>query len=298
LGSRRRRRSSTWSPQALAAEHPDANAGRGVRLMRLVDSLTAHVSTRLWFLLAAAGCVLLVVCANVANLLLTHASGRRRELAIRSAIGATRMHLFRQALTEGLVVAWAGGALGLLLAAWALPSLVALAPPDIPRLAEIGIDRAVLFFTLAAATVVGIACALAAAAFVDYADPGRSPAMRVRSGAVTSRRVRQGLILAEVALALMLVIAAGLLVRTMRAVGALELGFEPRNVLAVGLAPDMRKYKGVVAKARFESDLVTRVRELPAVVAAGIGSRPLLGGGGTETRISLTPDGAESTSSS
>lgn len=278
----------------LSAAYPDANAGYRVKVIPLIESLTTHVSTRLWFLLAAAGCVLLIVCANLANLILAHVSGRRRELVIRSAIGATRMHLIRQSLTEGLVIAWAGGALGLLLAVWALPSLLAIAPPDVPRLAEIRLGGAVVLFTAAAATLVGIACGLAPAFFVDHVHPGRASTIGVRGGATAGRRVRQGLIVAEVALALMLVIAAGLLVQTLRAIGGLELGFEPRNVLAVGIgAQDMRKYRSMAAKAQFESELVTRVRELPGVAAAGIGSRPIAGGG-MGTRITLIPGADES----
>jgi putative ABC transport system permease protein len=265
----------------LALKYPRANTDRGIRLSPLLQAQTAAVRAELWLLLGAAACVLLIACANVANLLLAHASGRRLELATRLALGATRAHLVRQTLTESLLISVAGGAAGFALAAWALPALVALAPAATPRLNEISVDWRMLAFAAVASIVVGLACGVAVVLSMNRVNPqggGLRP-----SGADSAhhgRRFRQGLIVAEIALALMLVVAAGLLVRTLRVLGAQELGFNPRNVISVGLALDFAKYdprNGAIGQ--FEADLLERLASAPGVVAAGIGSRPLGGGG-------------------
>jgi putative ABC transport system permease protein len=234
----------------------------------------------LWLLLGAAACVLLIGCANVANLLLAHASGRRLELATRLALGASRAHLVRQTLTESLFISLAGGAAGFALATWALPALVALAPAGTPRLNEIAVDWRMLAFAVVASIVVGLACGLAVVLSMDRVNPqGSGLRPSGADSAHHGRRFRQGLIVAEIALALMLVVAAGLLVRTLRVLGAQELGFNPRNVISVGLALDFAKYNprnGAVGQ--FEADLLQRLTAAPGVVAAGIGSRPLGGG--------------------
>ena len=262
----------------LAVAFPEANSGYDARVTLLLEAETAHVETQLWFLFAAVACVLLIACANVVNLLLTHAAGRRQELTTRIALGATRAHLVRQAVTEGLVLGVAGGSAGLLLAWLTLPSLVVLAPAAIPRLDEVRIDSGVFLFTAAISILVGVACGLASSLSVDAASSSGS--LRAMGAARSGRtaRFRQLLTMAEIALALMLVVAAGLLVRTMRSLGALELGFDPEKVIAVGLSPDLQKYRGP-AKALFEAELIARVRGISGVVAAGIGSRPLNAGG-------------------
>jgi len=226
-----------------------------VRVEPLLERLTASVRPQLWFLLGAAVCVLLIACANVANLLLAHASGRRLEFATRMALGANRGHLVRQAITEGLLLALTGGVAGLVLAWWALPALVALAPPTVPRLDEISVDGSVVAFAALMSLTVGLACGLVAslaAGRVDVTGALRSAA----PGGTNRGRVRQGLVVAEIALALMLVIGAGLLVRTMRQIGTIDLGFNPAGVIAIGLSPDIQKYGPEGAKAQFEADLI------------------------------------------
>ena len=232
-------------------------------------------------LLGAAGCVLLIACANVANLLLAHASGRRLELATRLALGASRAHLVRQTLTESLMISGAGGAAGFALASWALPALVALAPREIPRLHEVSVDGWMLAFATVASVAVGLACGLAVVLSMDRVNPqggGLRPSGADRSH--HGRRFRQGLTVAEIALALMLVVAAGLLVRTLRALNAQELGFDPRNVISIGISPDTRKYLAREgALTQFEADLIARLQSAPGVIAAGMGSQPLGSGG-------------------
>lgn len=275
----------------LEAEYPAANKGIGARVARMRDDLAAGVRTQLWFLAGAALCVLLVACANVSNLLLTHMSGRQRELATRVALGASRSHLVRQALTEGLLLACAGGAAGLLLAAAAVPALVAIAPANIPRLDEVGIGWEVSAFGTAISVIVGLACGTAAS--IAARRRGFDAPLRGvgAAGAAQGRRLRVALIVGEIAVALMLAVAAGLLVKTLRVVTKLPLGFDPSNVISIGISPDARALREEGAKA-IETELVSAIRSVPGVVAAGIGSRPLNGGGmGTAIRV---PGAAES----
>jgi putative ABC transport system permease protein len=264
----------------LAVKYPRANKDRGIRLSPLLQAETATVRMELWLLLGAAACVLLIGCANVANLLLAHASGRRLELATRLALGATRAHLVRQTLTESLLISVAGGAAGFALASGRCPPSW-LAPPETPRLHEISVDWQMLAFAVVASVVVGLACGLAVVFSMDRVSPQRAG---LRPSGVDAahhgRRFRHGLIVAEIALALMLVVAAGLLVRTLRVLGGQELGFDPRNVIGVGFSLDWHKYdyrSGAVGQ--FEAELMERLESAPGVVAAGIGSRPLGGGG-------------------
>jgi putative ABC transport system permease protein len=273
----------------LAATYPRANKDRGALVVSLRESVTANVRPQLWFLGGTALCVLLIVCANVSNLLLAHTSGRQRELATRVALGANRGHLVRQALTEGLVLACTGGLAGFVLARWAVPWLVSVAPATIPRLDEVTVGFQVLAFAAVVSVAVGLVCgavAIVGAGRIGLHSPLRSTGT---SGRSAGRRFRQGLIVTEIAMALMLSVAAGLLVQTMRAVTALPLGFDPSRVISVGLAIDIRKLDGAPAKARFESEMIAGVRSLPGVVAAGIGSSPL-GGGGMSTAIRLPDD--------
>jgi putative ABC transport system permease protein len=272
----------------LASAYPRANKGWAIRSVGLLESMTEGIRLQLWFLFGAAGCVLLIACANVANLLLAHAVGRRHELATRVALGASRAHLVRQAVTEGLLLAAAGGAAGLALAFWLVPLIVRLAPAAIPRLSEVAVDSRALVFTAATSLAVGLACGLAGWLRPDHAT-ARGALRSAGAAAGQGRRLRQALTVSEIAVALMLVVATGLLVRTVRTVGALELGFDPANVVSIGLTPDIRQYAGA-AKVQFESDLIARVRSLPGVVAAGIGSRPLGEGTfGTEVTLPESP---------
>ena len=277
---------------ALAVQYPEANKGWTLRATPLLKDTSASVRKQLWFLFGAAACVLIIACANVANLVLAHAAGRRHELATRVALGASRPALVRQSLTEGLVLGLVGGLGGFLLAFGAIPALVALAPPDTPRLAEISVNGRVLAFTSLMSIVAGLACGLAACLSLDRANPKH--AFR-QAGADTSTRrrpFRYALTVTQVALALMLTVASGLLVRTMRAVEGLELGFEPDHVLAIGLSPDYRKYGGLSGVHQFSARLLDRLKTHPGIVAAGVGSRPLGSGASTVVRVpGGSPDG-------
>jgi putative ABC transport system permease protein len=274
----------------IAAAYPDPHSQRGVRVVSLLDSLTDGVRTQLWFLFGSALCVLLIACANLSNLLLTLTVGRQRELATRVAVGATRAHLVRQTLTEGLVLALIGGAAGVALAFWAVPLLAGMAPRNIPRIREISVDARVLVFTAVAAAIVGVVAALAAAVCASR----RAFTSQLRAGGVVGPprlRMRQVLIVGEVALALVLAVAASLLVQTVRVLTSLPLGFDPENVVAVSVSPDRARVDTTAARAAYEAELLARVRAIPGVVAAGTGLRPL-GGGGLGAGIHLPEDPA------
>jgi putative ABC transport system permease protein len=274
--------------ERLADAYPVENSNRGqIQVISLRDNMTASVRTQLWFLFGMTICVLLIACANVMNLLLTLASGRQRELATRLAVGASMAHLVRQAVTEAIVLSAAGGLAGFLLARWTVPALIAIAPRTIPRLNEVSVGPAVLVFTLAISIAVGLVAGVGTAFAASRSVIG-APLRTAGAAAGQGRRLRHTLIVVEVALALMLAVAATLLVQTMRAVTALPLGFTPQNVIAAAIRQDVN---GQGTKADFEARFVSAIRRMPGVVAAGVGSRPLTSAG-MGTAISLPDDPA------
>jgi putative ABC transport system permease protein len=268
-----------------AADHPAENKDWGVRVVRPLDAVLSKtgVRSRLWLLGGAAACVLMITAANITGLLLVRASGRRVELATRSALGASRALLVRQLVTEAAVLSLLGGLAGIGLAYWSLPLLLRFAPPDIPRLADVSIDMRALATAVLACLVVGIGCGLAAAASSRQLRLATS----LRSGRIevlqAGGRFRRFLTAGEIALALLLVILSGLLLRTLRALNAVELGFNPRNVVTVQLNPDLRKYRNAGRMTAFQSEVIDRVRSLPGVLSIGTGPRALMGGGTMDT---------------
>jgi putative ABC transport system permease protein len=247
--------------------------------LRLRDQFFGNVRRPLWLMLGAVGFVLLIACANVANLLLTRATGRNRELAIRTALGARRGLIVRQLLTESLVLALAGGAIGLLLAAWGVSALQQAAPANIPRLASIAIDVPVLLFTLGLAVVTGVIFGVAPA--WHSASVSQSEALKEggRSGGEGSRgrRVRHVLAVVELAVALVLLVGAGLLVRSLAAIARTDLGFNPRNVLAMSIELPRQKYSEDARIVQFYQQVAERTAALPGVRSVGVGSSVLLG---------------------
>jgi putative ABC transport system permease protein len=276
--------------RTLAAAHPE-DEGWSVKVIAPLESVVTAVRTQLWLLSAAAGCVLLIAAANVTSLLLAHVSGRRPELGTRAAIGATRSHLLRQLFTEVLVLTAVGGGLGVALAYWSVPLLVRLAPATLPRLDEVAVDGTVIAFALVTSIAVGVGCGVAATLSLDRRcletaiGPGRLDA---RSH---GKRFRQGLTVAQIALALVLVVAAGLLVRTVRALGSVELGFDPHHVISVNASPSRRPVPGVGGFTAFNTALIEQVQRLPGVIAIGTGPEPLSAATGTIVSASSDVDG-------
>lgn len=262
----------------VAAEFPDPNPTRRFRAIPLLDTIVKDVRTHLTFLFGAVFCVLMVTCVNVVHLFFAHAAGRRVELATRIALGATRANLVRQTLTESALLAMMGGAGGLLLAAWTLPLLISIAPAGIPRLHEIQFDWST--FTVAAATSVGVAllCGGAASLPLTMIKPWRALGNVRGASTFEGRRLRRALAVAEIAVALMLVVASMLMVRTVRVLSALDLGFNPHGVIAATLprpAVPALDASGLTRMHEAEAQVIEAVRQLPGVVAAGVGGSPM-----------------------
>ncbi len=255
----------------LEAQYPVSNTGRGVRLVSLHEDIVGDVKPALLILLGAVGLVLLIACANVANLLLARATGRAKEMAIRTALGASRGRIVRQLLTESLLLSCAGGILGLLLAMWGVDLIVAASPADIPRLTEIGLDSGVLAFafgvSILTGLVFGIVPALAASKFSlneSLKEAGRSSTQGARSS-----RVRGVLVISEVALSLVLLVGAGLLVKSFFRLLQTDLGYDTARILALNVPLSKAKYPDADSQARFFQETVGRIGALPGVEAVG-----------------------------
>jgi putative ABC transport system permease protein len=259
---------------ALERRYPDANPGIGVRLVPMHEEIVGDVRQPLSILFGTAALVLLIACANVANLLLARAASRQRELAIRAALGAGRRRLIAQLLTESLVLAALGGAAGLVLAAWGIQALPSLAPSNLPRLTGVRIDTSVILYTSLASLVTGLVFGAAPALQSAAATAGEFLKERGRAGSqgARGRRLRAAVASAEVALALVLVIGAGLLLRSFVAMKKVDLGFDPRGILAVGVELPRARYAQDAQITAFFSDLASRLRALPGVESIGLGS--------------------------
>jgi putative ABC transport system permease protein len=254
---------------SLTAEHPNMNSAITADLEPLATRIVGDTRTVLWSLFAAVGCLLLVACVNVANLLVTRGASRRHELSVRAALGCGRFRLVRQLLVESLLLSLAGGALGLAAGWGLLRALVALAPADTPRLAEVGLDANAVVFALAAAMLSGLFFGLLPA-LSSSSVHGRELLRAPRVGAATaSARVRRVLIAAEVALAVILLTGAGLTARTMHALTSFNPGFDPTGVMTARVTVGGQKWDEDRFRA-FITDLLSEVRRLPGVTHAGL----------------------------
>ncbi|MBI1762104.1 MAG: ABC transporter permease [Acidobacteria bacterium] len=264
----------------LERQYPGINTDLGVEVTRLHDHLTGRVRRALWVLLGAVGCVLLIACANVANLLLARAPERQAEMALRAALGATRWRLLRQLLCECLALSVTGGLLGLMLAAFGVPLLTGLSASSIPRVEEIGISWPVLGFTLLMALLTGVIFGLAPALqtsgiqLVAALKEGKKGSL----GGVRARRWLNGLVVAELALALVLLTGAGLMLRSFRAVNAVEPGFDPHNLLTLAVPLPTGSYKEQAQQLQFYERALPALKQLPGVLAAaGVFRLPVTG---------------------
>ncbi|PYS88841.1 MAG: ABC transporter permease [Acidobacteria bacterium] len=275
--------------QRLAQSYPEnypPSRRFSLSVKPLLEQVVGDIRPALLVLLGAVGCVLLIACANVANLLLARAAIREKEIAIRTAIGASRGRVVRQLLTESVLLACVGGALGLLIAVWGLDALRALNPGNIPRLQNIGIDLRVLTFTFAVALFTGILFGLAPALRAAQVNLSESLKEGGRSLVSSSQhRLRSVLVVTEIALALVLLVGAGLLIRSFIRVQQVDPGFTARNVLSMRLSvnrPANATEMGEEANASrrlFYEQLLERTHHLPGVEAAGTASILPLGGG-------------------
>jgi putative ABC transport system permease protein len=278
--------------QSIAARlkevRPQSNTDVNAELVPMAEVVVGDSRRPLMLLFGAVGLVLLIACANVANLLLVRASARSRESAIRTALGAGRARLVRQLLTESVLLALIGATGGLLLAAWGTGLLVQALPAGTPRLDQVRLDGIVLVFTLLVATLTGIVFGLAPALRAARPDPVRELAEAARgSGGVHKRRLGASLVVAEIAVALVLLVSAGLLLRSFAAVSRVDPGFDAQRVTAVRMALPSRRYATAAQTVLFYQSLVARARELPGVRASAVASSVPFGGQGYSLSIAI-----------
>lgn len=263
----------------LGEVYPDADKKSGIALVPLKESVVGDIQPFLLVLLAAVGFVLLIACANVANLLLARSTGRTREFAIRTALGASRMRMIRQVLTESVLLALAGGAVGLLIAAWGTQASIKLLPEALPRAAEIHLDGRVLLFTFGASVCAGILFGLLPALKISGTGIHETLKEGGRGVSGARHRTQSVIVTVEMALALILLAGAGLMIRSLANLWSTDPGFDPRNVLSFGLAasqPFGDTPAGIRAAFRQLHDSIAAV---PGVQAASltVGSSPLSG---------------------
>jgi predicted permease len=259
----------------------DPNAPLVPVIVRVSDSLVGATRPYLWTLFGAVGFVLLIVCANVANLLLAHGEGRRKEMAVRTALGASRRRILVQLLTESTVFALAGGALGTLLAWGGTRALIALGPPSVPRLDLVGVDWVVLSYALITSLVAGLLFGLVPAARGSREAPAETLKAGARASSQgASRRMRRSLVIVEVALAVVMLSGAGMLLQSLLNLEREDLGFDARSVLTAKVSPSSNTYNDQRSIV-FYAQLLDRVRGLPGVRSAGAaGWLPAVDAGG------------------
>ena len=252
----------------LEQQYPDYNTHKGIQIESALSALVGNVRPALLIMLGAVACVLLIACANVANLLLARAMTRHREMAVRSALGASRLRVVRQLLTESVLLSLAGGLLGLGLAVWWSDLLIALGKKDIPRAIQVGLDWRVLAFTLGVSVLTGMVFGLVPALHLSKSELSESLKEGRGAGAGAKRnRVRNALVIAELAIAVVLLVGAGLLLQSFWRLQHVSSGLDPRNILTFNVSLPEVRYSSE-KQAHFYRDLLGRVRSLPGVQSA------------------------------
>ena len=262
----------------LEQAHPKKNAAWGVHLVPMHEQVVGEIRPILLVLFAAVAFVLLIACANVANLLLSRAASRQKELALRSALGASRQRLIRQMLTESVLLALMGGVLGILLAYWGIQFLIGFGPDNIPRLSEVTLDLRVLGFTFAVSLLTGVLFGLIPA--LQASRPDLNDALKEGSRGSTGRSgtFRNVFVVAEVSLALVLLVGAGLMIRSFMRLQSVETGFKAENVLTMRAQLPKKKYPEEHQILDFFKQAQERIAKLPGVQAVGaISFLPLTG---------------------
>jgi predicted permease len=285
----------------LEAEFPESNRGWGTTVVSLTDQTVGNVRPALLITVVGVGLLLLMATVNVANLVLARSVARQRELAVRAVLGASRLRLARQSLTESIILALAGAALGLLFVRWGVEALAALAPVDIPRMQDVSPDSRVVAVTLVVGVATGLLIGLLPS--LSSASSDAAPALQDHSrgtvGSRSRRRLRSSLVVVEIALAVVLTVAAGLLIRSFTRLMNVDPGFRPESLLTLQMnIPDRlvnEPNRPVTADERraFYEDLLDRLEAIPGVIAVGGTTRIPLGSSSVTT--SLQVEGREPT---
>ncbi|HEX8501472.1 MAG TPA: ABC transporter permease [Pyrinomonadaceae bacterium] len=256
----------------LEEAYPEDNRGRGVEVVGLHDDVVEDIRPALLILAGAVGFILLIACANIANLLLARGASRQREMALRSALGASRARLLRQLLTETLLLALAGGAVGILLAQWGVDALLALNPADLPAPEGVGLDARVLAFSLGLSALAGFIFGVVPALQLSKADLSASLKEGGRGAGEGARRsrLRGAFVVSQVALSLVLLVGAGLLINSFYRLLSVSPGFDPRNLLTMEYRLPKNRYPEGAQQWKFHRDVVERVSRVPGVESAAV----------------------------
>jgi putative ABC transport system permease protein len=275
----------------LAKQYPDSNSGTSPRLRPMLEVFVGDVRRALWVIFGAVGFVLLIACANIANLLLARATARKKEMAIRTAVGASRWRLARQLLTESVLLSLIGGTIGLALARWGVDLILYMSPNAIPRSREIGLDWTVLAFTAGISVLTGLVFGLLPA--VQAGDVDVHETLKESGRGTSSRQwLRSSLVVGEVATTLVLLIAAGLMIRSFYLLQKVNPGFSHEHLTSFSVSLPQKKYSTEEIRASFYNRLLENIRSLPGVESAAAASGLPLGNNGWQTgfRIEGRPD--------
>ena len=273
----------------LEQQYTDFNTGWEVRVVPVRTQLAGELRRPLLVLLGAVAFVLLIACANVANLMMARAAARHKELAIRTALGAGRGRMVRQLLTESVLLALAGGVVGLLLAVWGVEVLVALSPANLISKTDVGLSLPVLGFTFVVSLITGVGFGLLPALEAARSDPQEAlkETERNNTGSPRSRRLRGAFVVAEVALALVLLVGAGLMMKSFLRLQAVNPGFDPNNLLTMRVLLPRAKYPDDAKRVAFFRAAVERMEALPGVQAAAVVTELPFAGLGSATGFTI-----------
>ena len=273
---------------ALGEEFPATNKEHWVTLGSLYDAMIGDVRKLLFLLLAAVGFVLLIACANVANLMLARASARQKEIAIRSALGASRLRIIRSLIVESIILALIGGALGLVTAYWGTGLALKALPDALPRVNEIKVDANVLLFTLVASMITGIVFGIVPA--LQASNPSLNEMLKEggRSGSSGRQGLRSALVVAEIAISLVLVVGSGLLIRSFVALNRVSAGFDDRNLLTFDVSLSSKEFAEAAKVRGFFKQLLERIEAVPGVDSAATTDLLPLGGSDSENQFFIT----------
>jgi putative ABC transport system permease protein len=261
--------------------------GHGARVNSLQEQIVGDVRPILWMLLGAVSLVLLIACANITGLMLTRATGRAKEIAIRTALGASRGRIVRQLLVESVLLAALGSLGGWLLAVWSVQLMAAAGLREIPRLNEVGVDYRVFTFTLSVSVLTGLVFGLIPALAAAKLDLNATLKEGTRSATAGRNWLRQALVVTEVALALVVLLGAGLLVSSFARLLAVKPGFNPQHLLTMRIGLTDEHYSTSKAKKQFVNDLNARLEALPGVESVGIGDDLPIAGTDSHTRLKI-----------